>query len=182
MPLVRQELPRRKKGGFFRAHIKDEVRRAIGIFRVDGKTSLGALQDCIHKILYVDVPLGFIYGELARVSQIGERINSKISSLVNLSHCVMDEVWIKVAKTGETWNFGFLAVSPKSLFIGFFNYVARRDEPSMGIKVLEHKERGFNPSILTSDLLSTYRAIAGYFSFCLHQLCTNMQGVLSPGL
>ena len=43
----------------------------------------------------------------------------------------------------------------------------------MGIKVLEHKERGFNPSILTSDLLPTYRAIAGYFSLCLHQLCTN---------
>jgi len=49
-----------------------------------------------------------------------------------------------------------------------FDYVAKRDEVSMGIKVLEHKERGFNPSILTSDLLSTYRAIAGYFSGCLH--------------
>jgi len=85
----------------------------------------------------------------------------------------MDEVWIKVAKTKETWNFGFLAAFPKSLFISFFNYVAKRDEPSMGIKVLEHKGRGFNPSIFTSDLLSTYRAIAGYFSGCLHQLCTN---------
>jgi len=84
----------------------------------------------------------------------------------------MDEVWIKVARTGEAWNFGFLAVSPKSLFIGFFNYVAKRDEVSMGIKVLEQKEMGFNPSILISDLLPTYRAIAGYFSFCLHQLCT----------
>jgi len=42
----------------------------------------------------------------------------------------------------------------------------------MGIKVLEHKERGFNPSILTSDLLPTYRVIAGYFT-CLHQFCTN---------
>jgi len=40
----------------------------------------------------------------------------------------------------------------------------------MGIKVLEYKERGFNPSILTSDLLPTYRAIAGYFSACLHGL------------
>ena len=78
-----------------------------------------------------------------------------------------------MAKTKEAWNFGFLAVSPKSLFIGFFNYVAKRDEPSMGIKVLEHKERGFNPCILTSDLLPTYRAIAGYFSGCLHQFCTN---------
>ena len=85
----------------------------------------------------------------------------------------MDEVWIKVAKTEEAWNFGFLAVSPKSLFISFFDYMAKRDEVSMGIKVLEHKERGFNPSILISDLLSTYRAISGYFSSCLHQLCTN---------
>jgi len=100
------------------------VRRAVGIFRVDGKTSLRALQDCIHKILCVDLPLGFIYKELTRVSQIAERINLKVSSLVSLSHCVMDEVWIKVTKTKEAWNFGFLATSPKSLFIGFFNYVA----------------------------------------------------------
>ncbi len=100
----------------------------------------------------VDVSLGFIYKELTRVSQIAERINLKVSSLVNLSHCVMDEVWIKVARTKETWNFGFLAASPKSLFISFFDYVAKRDEPSMGIKTLEHKGRGFNPSILTSDL------------------------------
>jgi len=64
--------------------------------------------------------LGFIYKELARSSQIAEKINSKISRLVALSHCVMDEVWIKVAKTGEAWNFGFLAVSPESLFISFF--------------------------------------------------------------
>jgi len=119
------------------------------------------------------VSLGFIYKELARASQIAEKINSKISSLVDLSHCVMDEVWIKVAKTEETWNFGFLAVSPKSLFISFFDYMAKRDEVSMGVKVLEHKERGFNPSILISDLLPTYRAIAGYFSACLHQFCTN---------
>jgi len=77
------------------------------------------------------------------------------------------------AITKETWNFGFLAASPKSLFISFFNYVAKRDEPSTGIKALDHKERGFNPFILTSDLLSTYRAISGYFSACLHQLCTN---------
>lgn len=68
-----------------------------------------------------------------------ERINLKLSSLVNLSHCVMDEVWIKVAKTKEARNFGFLVASPKSFFIGFFNYVAKRDDPSMGIKVLKHK-------------------------------------------
>ena len=116
--------------------------------------------------------LGFIYGELGRVSQIAERINLKASSLINLSHCVMDEVWIKVAKTKETWNFGFLAASPKSLFIDFFAYMTKRDEVSMGIKVLEHKEKGFNPNILTSDLLSTYRIITGYFEICLHQLCT----------
>ena len=64
-----------------------------------------------------------------------------------------------MARTEEAWNFGFLAVSSKSLFISFFDYVARRDELSMGIKVLEHKERGFNPSILTSDLLFTYREL-----------------------
>ena len=56
-------------------------------------------------------------------------------------------------------NFGFLAVSFKSLFISFFDYAARRDEISMGIKVLEHEERRFNPSILTSDLLPTYREL-----------------------
>ncbi|MEA1965478.1 MAG: hypothetical protein U9O41_10225, partial [Candidatus Aerophobetes bacterium] len=116
--------------------------------------------------------LGFIYGEIRRVSQIAERINLKTSSLVTLSHCVMDEVWIKVAKTKEAWNFGFLAASPRSLFISFFDYMAKRDEVSMGIKVLEHKERGFNPFILISDLLLTYRVISGYFSVCLHQLCT----------
>jgi len=66
--------------------------------------------------------------------------NLKTSSLVALSHCVMDEVWIKVAKTKEAWNFGFLAASPKSFFISFFDYMAKRDEVSMGIKVLEHKE------------------------------------------
>jgi len=48
---------------------------------------------------------------------------------------VIDEVWIKVAKTKETWNFGFLAASPKSLFISFFDYVGKRDEPSMGISL-----------------------------------------------
>jgi len=100
--------------------------RSVGIFRTDGKTSLRALQGCIQKVLCVDVSLGLIYKELTRVSQIAERINLKVSPLVSLSHCVMDEVWIRVAK---------------------------RDEPSMGIKVLEHKGRGFNPSILTSDLL-----------------------------
>jgi len=130
--------------------MRDEIRRAIGIFRVDGKTSLRALQDYIRKILYIDVSLGFIYGELARASQIAERINLRASFLVNLSHCVRDKVWIKMARIREAWNFGFLAVSPKSLFIGFFDYMARRDEVSMGIKVLEHKEKRFGPPLLTS--------------------------------
>lgn len=59
-----------------------------------------------------------------------------------------------MAKTKEAWNFGFLAASPKSLFISFFDYVAKRDEPSMGIKVLEHKERGFNhPFVVLISLL-----------------------------
>jgi len=52
--------------------------------------------------LCVDVSLGFIYGELRRVAQIAERINLKVFSLIDLSHCVMDEVWIKVARTKET--------------------------------------------------------------------------------
>jgi len=64
----------------------------------------------------VDVSSGFIYKELTRVAQIAERINLRVSSSVSLSHRVMDEVWIKVARTKETWNFGFLAASPKSLF------------------------------------------------------------------
>ena len=102
--------------------------RAIGIFRVDGKTSLRGLEDCIRKVLCVDMSSGFIYGELRRISQIAERINSKTSSLVSLSHCVRYEVWIKVAKTKEAWNFCFLAASPKYLFIGFFDYMAKRDE------------------------------------------------------
>ena len=101
-------------------------------------------------------------------SQIAEKINLKVSSLVSLSHCAMGEVWIKVARTKEAWNFGFLAASPKSLFISFFNYVVKEDEVSMGIKVLESKEKGLKPSILTSGLLPTYRGVAGYFSGCLH--------------
>jgi len=43
----------------------------------------------------------------------------------------------------------------------------------MGIEILEYKETGFSPSFLISDRLPTYRAISGYFSSCLHQLCTN---------
>ena len=54
-----------------------------------------------------------------------------------------------------------------------FDYVAKRDEVSMGIKVLEHKERGFNPSVLTSDLLLTYRAISGYLAVVYTGFRTN---------
>jgi len=67
----------------------------------------------------------------------------------------------------------FLPYLSKSLFISFFDYMAKKDEVSMGIRVLEYRGREFNLSILISDLLSTYRVIAGYFSACLHQLCTN---------
>ena len=70
--------------------------------------------------------MGFIYGELRRASQIAERINLRVSSVVSLSYCVIEEIWIKVAKTKEVWNFGFLATSLKSLFISFFDYMAKR--------------------------------------------------------
>lgn len=41
----------------------------------------------------------FIYGELRRIAQIAENIKLKTSFRTNLSHCVMDEVRIKAAKT-----------------------------------------------------------------------------------
>jgi len=74
-----------KKQSFPHSSLKNEVRRSVGIIRTDGKTSLRRLQDCIRKILCVDVSLGFIYKELMRVSQIAERINLKVSSLVSFS-------------------------------------------------------------------------------------------------
>jgi len=80
-------------------------------------------------------------------------------------------MWIKVAKTNQDWNFGLLAVSPKSLFIGFFDYIERRNEASIG-SFLGYKEEGFNPNVLMTDFLPTHRAVAGYFKACLHQLCT----------
>lgn len=171
MPILQEKLPYRKKGGFH-THIKWEVKRAIGILRADGKTSLRALQDCIRKILYVDVSLGFIYTELTRVSSLAREINFKVRSLVSISHCTIDEVWIKVAKTYQDWNFGLVGVSPKSLFISFFDYVERRDEASIGTAILGYRQEGFNPNVLITDLLPTYRTVAGYFKACLHQLCT----------
>jgi len=121
----------------------------------------------------VNVSLGFIYAELTRVSSLAREINSKVRSLVSISHCTVDEIWIKVAKTCQDWNFGLLGVSPKSLFISFFDYVERRDEASIGTAILGYKEEGFNPYVLVTDLLPTYRTVASYFKTCLHQLCTN---------
>jgi len=161
-----------KKGVLFHTHIKEEIRRAILIFRVDGKMSLRCLKDCVCKVLHVDISLGFIYTELTKASFLARRINSKVRSLVNISHCTIDEVWIKVAKTAQNWNFGLLGVSPKSLFISFFDYVERRDEASIGTAVLGYKQTGFNPQVLITDLLPTYRVVASYFKTCLHQLCT----------
>ena len=76
-----------------------------------------------------------------------------------------------MAKTYQDWNFGLLGVSPKSLFISFFDYVERRDEASIGTAILGYKEEGFNPNVLITDLLPTYRVVADYFKACLHQLC-----------
>ena len=70
-------------------------------------------------------------------------------------------------------SFGLLAVSPKSLFISFFDYVERGDEESWGTAVLGCKQEGFNPHILVTDLLPTYRVVASYFKTYLYQLCTN---------
>jgi len=67
--------------------------------------------------------------------------------------------------------------------INFFNYVAKRDEMSMGIKVLEHKERGFNPCLF---LQAIFCPLTGQFAAILIPIYTGflqiMQGVLSPGL
>jgi len=51
--------------------------------------------------------------------------------------------------------------------------VERRDEASIGTAILGCKEEGFNPYVLVTDLLPTYRTVASYFKTCLHQLCTN---------
>jgi len=69
-------------------------------------------------------------------------------------------------------DFGLLGVSPKSLFISFFDYVERRDEASIGTAIIGYKQEGFNPNILVTALLPTYRTVASYFETCLYQLCT----------
>ena len=89
---------------------------------------------------------------------------------MSISHCTIDKVWIKMAKRSQEWNFGLLAISPKSLFISFFDYIERRGR--IGTPALKYKQAGFNPQVLITDLLPTYRAVASYFKICLHQLCT----------
>ena len=117
--------------------------------------------------------LGFICQEVKRASKEARKINERIRSLVDLVHCVADEVWIKVVKVSKKWTYGFLLASPKSLFIYALDYLTHRDEVTMGLKVMEYQKEGFYPRIFTSDLLKVYRCIAGYFKWCLHQLCTN---------
>jgi len=99
----------------------------------------------------VDVSLGFICIKLRRVSFLARKINLKARS--------------------QSWNFGLLAVSSKSLFISFSDYVERRDETGIGIVVLGYREEGFNPHVLISDLFPPYKVVASYFKTCLHQLC-----------
>jgi len=52
----------------------------------------------------------------------------------------------------------------------------------MGIRVLEHKEREFNSSILTSDLLSTYRELPAILAVVYTSFAQITQGALLPGL
>lgn len=121
----------------------------------------------------MSLSLGFICQELKRACKEAKKINKRIRGLVNLTHLVADEVWIKVKSTLKKWSYGFLLASPKSLFIYSLDHLTHRDELNMGLKVMEYIEKGLNPAIFTSDLLKTYRVISGYFKRCLHQLCTN---------
>ena len=132
--------------------------------------------------MYVDVSLGFIYAELTRVSSLAREINSKVRSLVSISHCTVDEVWIKVAKTAQSWNFGLLAESFKSLFISFFDYVERRDEASIGTAILRYKEERFNPYVIVTDLLSTYRTLSVILKLAYTSFVQLMQGGILQGL
>lgn len=145
----------------------------VGIFRWDGQMSLRNIQACILKIFGLNLSLGFIYKEVKKACKKAGRINAQIRGLVNLTHLVADEVWIKVKSTLKKWSYAFLLASPKSLFIWSLDHLTHRDELNMGLKVMEYIEKGLNPSVFTSDLLKTYRVISGYFKRCLHQLCTN---------
>ncbi|RLE06825.1 hypothetical protein DRJ00_09130 [Candidatus Aerophobetes bacterium] len=61
---------------------------------------------------------------------------------------------------------------PLNLFylLVFFDYIERRGR--IGTPALKYKQAGFNPQVLITDLLPTYRVVASYFKICLHQLCT----------
>jgi hypothetical protein len=135
--------------------------------------SLRNIQTCILKIFGLELSLGFVYEEVKRVCKKARQINEKIRGLVKLAHVVADEVWIKVKQTSKKWSYAFLLASPKSLFIWSLDHLVKRDEVSMGLKIIEYIERGLNPAVFGSDLLKTYKIVAKYFKNCLHQLCTN---------
>jgi hypothetical protein len=135
--------------------------------------SLRNIQICILKIFGLELSLGFVYEEVKRVCKKARQINEKIRGLVKLAHVVADEVWIKVKQTSKKWSYAFLLASPKSLFIWSLDHLVKRDEVSMGLKIIEYIERGLNPAVFGSDLLKTYKIVAKYFKDCLHQLCTN---------
>lgn len=135
--------------------------------------SLRNIQTCVLKIFGLGLSLGFVYEEVKRVCKKARKINEKVRELVKLAHVVADEVWIKVKETSKKWSYAFLLASPKSLFIWSLDHLVKRDEVSMGLKVMEYIEQGLNPAIFVSDLLKTYRIVAKYFKNCLHQLCTN---------
>lgn len=119
------------------------------------------------------ISTGFICKQLKLASERAKEINRRIRKLVNIAHCVMDEIWIKVVKVSKDWTYGFLRANPKSLFIWGFDFVDKRDEATMGVRIDEDRTDGLNPKTMTSDLLKVYRNIAKDFKNALHQLCTN---------
>lgn len=135
--------------------------------------SLRNIQTCVLKIFGLNLSLGFVFEELKRVCKKARKINEKIRGLVKLAHVVADEVWIKVKQTSKKWSYAFLLASPKSLFIWSLDHLVKRDEVSIGLKIIEYMEGGLHPAVFGSDLLKTYKVVAKYFKGCLHQLCTN---------
>ena len=148
-----------------------EVRWAIGILRWDGGVSIRNTRIILEKMVGVRVSIGFICKELRETAKRAQSINEKLRNVIKLTHCVADEVWIRVATVTKKWTYGFLLASPKSLFIWALDYMTRRDGTAMGFKVMEYQEKGLKPEVFISDLLKTYRCISGYFKGCLHQLC-----------
>lgn len=114
------------------------------------------------------ISTGFICKQLKLASEKAREINRRIRKLVNISHCVMDEVWIKVVKVSKNWTYGFLRANPKSLFIWGLDFVDKREEATMGVRVDEDRMDGLNPRIMTSDLLNIYRNIVKDFKDTLH--------------